>query len=907
MTGRSIAHFEILEQIGEGGMGVVYKARDTKLTRIVALKVLSAGRLNDPARRSRFVQEAQAASALNHPNIVTIYEIQHQDGVDAIAMEFIKGQTLESLAGRKGLPLGDVLKYGLQVADALTAAHAAGIVHRDLKPGNVMVTDAGLVKVLDFGLAKLTEPLAGDQRATLSMRPGEAETPRTEEGALLGTVAYMSPEQAEGKKVDGRSDIFSFGAMLYEMVTGRRAFQGDSNLSILTAILRQDPRPPSQLGEPVPRDLERIIARCLRKDPARRFQHMDDLKVAIEELKEESESGALLAGVPAPAPAAPARRWLLSLVAGLALAMAAGVGTVWWMNRSRKPAAPGQLRRLTFDSGMTVSPAISPDGKLVAYASDRAGDGKLDIWLQQVAGGDAVRLTRLPQDENRPAFSPDGSRVVFCSHAPQGGLYVVSTLGGEPRKIIDGGHDARFSPDGNGLVYWKREGAAQAMFVAGQNGENPRRLAQDFFNALEPVWSPDGKHIVFIGSREERGPLADGFDWWVVPAGGGAPARTGVLEALRRQGIISDAGSRAPPGAWMANRVLFSAGSVDTQNLWQVALNSKTWQPDSPARQLTFGAGREIAPSVAAGGALVFEAAITNMDFWSLPLEANTGKPAAEVRQLTRNSASDSFAALTADGKTMMFCSNKGGNSDVWKKDLETGAEAAVVATPASEHLFGMSLDGSKLLVGRTEQRHRALYLASPTAGASQKVCEGCMGTLSPDGARVFYAEGSLREARDIFVLEAATGQRVQVLKGAKDLCSPCLSDARFAPDGQWGAFAAAVASDSPGLVLVPFRNRQLLESEAVWVSRRRGDGSPYWSPDGNLLYYLSDQDGYRCVWAQRLEPAAKKPAGEAFPVHHFHSPNRFARPRHLSVARDKLVVGLTEGSSNIYLTKLPE
>src|SRR6266480_1518030 len=320
MVGRTISHYEILEKVGEGGMGVVYKALDGRLDRLVALKVLPPQKVADSDRKRRFVQEAKAASALNHPNIITIYDIGSADGIDFIAMEFVAGKTLDRCIPRHGWRLDEALKYSVQIADALVAAHKAGIVHRDLKPGNVMVTEHGLVKVLDFGLAKLTESTApADEATTRTLKP------TTEEGAIVGTVSYMSPGQAEGKKVDARSDIFSFGALLYEMVTGRRAFQGDSKISTLSAILREEPKSASQIVEGLPRELERIIARCLRKSQERRFQAMPDLKVALEELKEESDSGTLSA---APAPMRLRDRRLVWAVLLLAIAVIAGA--VWF-------------------------------------------------------------------------------------------------------------------------------------------------------------------------------------------------------------------------------------------------------------------------------------------------------------------------------------------------------------------------------------------------------------------------------------------------------------------------------------------------------------------------------------------------------------------------------------------------
>ncbi|MBI1791301.1 MAG: protein kinase [Acidobacteria bacterium] len=285
MIGQIVGHYRIEAKLAEGGMGVVYKAHDTHLDRPVAIKVLSAEAVSDPERKKRFVQEARTASALNHPNILHIYDIDQADGIDYIAMEFVPGKTLHHLAGSMGLPLAQALRYAVQMADALARAHTAGIVHRDIKPANVMVTEEGLVKVLDFGLAKLTEPAeeSVDSDPTRSLR---ASGPLTESGAILGTIAYMSPEQAEGKRVDARSDIFSFGSVLYEMVTGRHPFQGASKLATLSAILSKEPAPLLEILGTAPPELDQIVTRCLRKEPERRFQHMSDLKVALEEVRD---------------------------------------------------------------------------------------------------------------------------------------------------------------------------------------------------------------------------------------------------------------------------------------------------------------------------------------------------------------------------------------------------------------------------------------------------------------------------------------------------------------------------------------------------------------------------------------------------------------------------------------------
>ncbi|MGA9626632.1 MAG: protein kinase, partial [Bryobacteraceae bacterium] len=406
-----ISHYEILDKLGEGGMGVVWKARDTRLNRLVAIKTLPAGKLADEGRQRRFIQEAQAASALNDPNIVTIYEIASENGADFIAMEYVDGKTLGQLIPKRGMRLEETLRYAIQMAGALAKAHAAGIVHRDLKPGNIMINAEGRVKLLDFGLAKLTEanPPGGPDEDTRTLRA------HSEEGTIAGTAAYMSPEQAESKPVDARSDIFSFGAVLYEMATGTRAFHGDSKLSTLSAVLRENPKPPSQVASDVPRELDRIIARCLRKDPARRFQAMPDLKVALEDLKEESDSGtAELAAGGIGAPVAKPRFRLMLAAATVALLVAAGAG--WFFLRpAPKPLPPMQSVPLTTYTGSQGHPSFSPDGSQVAFEwTGEKGDHR-DIYVKLVEGGTPLRLTTGPDSAASPAWSPDGRQIAFLS------------------------------------------------------------------------------------------------------------------------------------------------------------------------------------------------------------------------------------------------------------------------------------------------------------------------------------------------------------------------------------------------------------------------------------------------------------------------------------------------------------
>lgn len=428
MIGRNLGHYRIVDKLGEGGMGVVYKALDAVLERYVALKILSPDALASPEHKRRFFHEAKTVSALNHPNIVTVYEIAEIDGVLFIAMECVTGRTLHQIMEERRLPVSEALRYAVQIADGLAAAHSRGIIHRDLKPGNIILNDEGLIKVVDFGLAKYDSRVGLLREQTQTLATGPV---LTEEGRIVGTVSYMSPEQAEGKPLDCRSDIFAFGAVLYEMLTGERAFEGETKVSTLAAIIMNEPRPASEVLPGLPRELDRVITMCLRKDPARRYQNIDDLRITLHDLNVESDTGRLAA--PGKAPMAKTRPWILGLAGAFAAAcLLITAGSYLWVNRSPSEKQPLIFKRVTVNAGFTGMPAISGDGKLLAYTSDRSGDGNLDIWVQHVSANDAVRLTRETADDSEPTISPDGSRIAFRSERAPSGIYLISTLGGCP-------------------------------------------------------------------------------------------------------------------------------------------------------------------------------------------------------------------------------------------------------------------------------------------------------------------------------------------------------------------------------------------------------------------------------------------------------------------------------------------
>jgi Tol biopolymer transport system component len=901
MKGQTLAHYTIEDRLGEGGMGVVYRATDTRLGRPVAIKVLRGEAMGDSERKKRFVQEARAASALNHPNIVTVYDINAADGVDYISMEFVPGKTLDQHIGRKGLGLGEALKYAIQITDALAKAHAAGIVHRDLKPGNIMITEEGNVKVLDFGLAKLMEPdQPSEETATM------APVPRTEEGTIVGTVAYMSPEQAEGKKVDARSDIFSFGSMLYEMITGQRAFQGETRMSTLAAILNREPKAVSDFHTAIPGDVERIIGRCLRKDPDRRIQTMVDLKVALVELKEESDSGRLVSGF-APA-AAPAKRRLVWVAPASALLALAIAGLLAWRTWPRKAPVTGLiLTRLTTDSGLTSDPALSPDGKLVAYASDRGGSGDLNLWVQQVTGGKARQLTKNPADDREPCFSPDGNNIAFRSDRDGGGIYLISTLGGEgeERLIAKDGRGPRFSPDGKLIAYTVGHGGGQlvspgtgSIWVVASTGGVPRRLGAELDSAAFPIWSPDGKRLLFQGTK--RGP-PQLLDWWLVPLDGGEIVQTGAIPALRQQGL-----SAIETGGWLAdgNRIVFSARMRDSTNLWQIALDPSTGKATEAAQRVTSGTGLETQPGTLPGGAgsrLVFSSLRESHEIWGLPGDADQARVTGPMKRY----AEGVLPALSADGHTMAFVSSRSGDSQVWLTDLLTGKEASLTATATNKATLSVSPDGSK--VAYTEGGNGRIHVIELGAGGvpagGEKVLDGVGAAVgwSADSKKVLVVAPRSEGSRSTwFDLASGTATLAGTYPGQAARSS-------LSPDMTWLLHGAQAGPGRDKLQIVRLQGA----GEPIQVT----DGSSFeararWAPGGAVLYYISDRDGFRCLWAQRLNPATKRPEGEALAVSHFHDSRRSAMGMRvaqidLAVSRNLIVFPLLERTGNIWMADL--
>ena len=903
MIGRTIDRFHVTERLGQGGMGVVYRARDTLLDRFVALKVLPPDSSLDPERRRRFLQEARAASALNHPGIVSVFDVLTVDGQDVLVMELVEGETLESLLARRRPALGEALGLAVRIADALARAHAAGIVHRDLKPANVMVTADG-VKVLDFGLAKLIEsPTADAESPTIS----PAGLAMTRERMILGTVGWMSPEQAAGGTIDARSDIFAFGVLLYEMLTGRHPFRRATTLETLAAIRDEEPPPPSRIVPTLPPEIDRAVLRCLRKEPARRWQSLSDLAAVLQDLKEDSDSGRRVVGEATGPRPRRSRRWILAATAAAGIVViAAGVVLL-----RRAPPAPEPLdmRRLTYDGGFAWTPALSPDGKLFAYASDRAGDGQLDIWIRHIGQPEPARLTDDPADDRMPCFSPDGSRIVFRSERERGGLYIVNTFGGEPRKLASDGSSPRFSPDGTRISFVAADGYSSTglrrMFLVSVDGGEPRPLLPDYGvveypYSIGPLWSPDGTRLLFYGA-----PFAEPSkrDWWVASVDGGEPTSSGAMESLPSIDVVRY------PCAWLVDRVLFVAGStIEGVNIFSapIALDGRI---GGPAQTLTSGPGMTMTPSVAADGRIALDRFQWVMNLWELELDAD-GRAIGEPRHVTPDASPKFHFSLSRDGSRLAFSTFSGPResrlTEVRLRDLESGHESVVISVPARVTSLRprISADGNLLSWSDLVDRQRVTYVAPVAEPIGRELCRNCtvLGFFA-DGAEVLVSQRPNRLVRRRL---ADVGERLVLDTGEQ-----AVIDADLSWDDRWLALSSARPDGAAAIHLVPVRDPPTPREE--WLDLADGTavvGSPRWSPDGRLLYYLSDRDGFNCVWARLLDPVTKRPAGEPFPVLHAHrSKMKMMMPEKswfgLAVARGRLVFNAAETTGEIYTAML--
>jgi eukaryotic-like serine/threonine-protein kinase len=739
-AGTRLGPYEVLSRLGAGGMGEVYRARDTKLNRDVALKVLPAAFAANPERMARFLREAQVLASLNHPNIASIYGLEECEGVRALVMELVEGEALKERITKPPLQTRNLLDLAIQIADALNAAHSKGIVHRDIKPANIVVTPHGQIKVLDFGLAKLI-PGRGEDTQTVACDLDVLTSP----GAAMGTVAYMSPEQARGEDLDVRTDLFSFGAVLYEMATGQMAFSGNTTAVIFDTILHHDPTPPRRLNPELPPTLEEIINKAMEREPDLRYQHASEIRADLKRLKRDTDSGrsatvmalerAGLAptfpptgALPAPLghpPRVPLQPWPLALAGFLALLLIAGA--IFWFAK-RLPSSIPELkqRQLTANSAENAveSGAISPDGKYLAY-SDRRG-----IHLKLIETGETQTI---PQPEalkgSRVNWSigswfPDGTRFLANAYEPGGehqpgrrrengrgssflanayppggkhsSVWTVSVLGGAPRKVRDDAWAWSVSPDGSWvacttnpdkLSWYYPFGNGREIWLMGPNGEEARKLYQTDENGgfWRVQWSPDSKRVAYFKYHQVLNKFESSIE-------------SGDLEGRPPITILSE--SRLQDLRWLPDgQMIYSLAEPepnrDSCNFWKMPIDIRTGEASGKSRRLTNWAGFCIvdATVTADGKRLAFRKWSAQATVYTANLEANEARISA-LSRLTLSESRDQPTAWTIDSRAVIFQSNRNGRSGIFKQSLDADMAESIVSGPEDAVGARISPDG---------------------------------------------------------------------------------------------------------------------------------------------------------------------------------------------------------------------
>ena len=781
VPGSKLGPYEILAPIGAGGMGEVFRARDPRLIREVAIKVLPASFSADADRLRRFEQEAKAAGVLNHPNITAVYDIGEVDGAPYVVQELLEGETLRSVLAGGKLSTRKASDFATQIAHGLAAAHDKGIVHRDLKPENLFVTRDGRVKILDFGLAKLTQ----NESSVSSATNLPTETRGTEPGVVLGTLGYMSPEQVRGRPADARSDIFSFGAILYEVLSGRRAFHGDSAADTMSAILKEDPPDLSVTNQNVSPGLDRIVRHCLEKNPEQRFHSAHDVAFALDALTGTSAPSVVDRTAPVRERRLP---WpLLAALAGVALGAAVMYVALRGRGASGAPAgAMPTYRRLTNLSGSEEFPTLSPDGQLLAFVHRDSGGAS--IFAQRAGSRKPMNLTLDCKLESlAPAFSPDGSQIAYASQCGEGGLFVMSATGENARRVTSFGSDPAWSPDGRELVFstepivrpYGRQGTSELWAVEMGSGKTRKVLTTD---GVQPNVSPHGLRIAYWALP----PGGSQRDVWTIPYKGLAAGETPV--PVTQDAAVDWNPVWAPDG----HSLYFLSNRNGVMNLWRVPIDEATGRVLGPAEPLSLPA-REVGGIAVAqdGHHLAFVDRRTTHAIDRITFDAG-GQLAGKPQPIYEGSQEMADLDLSPDGK-MLAVDSRGG---------------------AQDDLFLLTVDGAafrQLLDDTPKDRHP---------------------TFSPDGKRLYFI--SDRTGRyEVWVLSTDGSGLTQVTESDKDtLIEPLIS-----PDGRRVAAHTAVIG-----ALFPVNDKGL--AGPMEEIRGPADGVMFfpfaWSQDGKVLFGAS-------------------------------------------------------------------
>jgi Tol biopolymer transport system component len=594
------------------------------------------------------------------------------------------------------------------------------------------------------------------------------------------------------------------------------------------------------------------------------------------------------------------------LVLFIALVLAAITFTFVYIDKHRLTAPPieTKLLQLTYDSGLTTDPALSPDGKLVAYVSDRSGEDHLDLWLQPAQGGASLQLTYGPADVREPAFSPDGSSIVFRSDHDPGGLYVISVLGGEPRRIAPKGRRPRFSPDGKQIVYWDGQDVYGALYVLSVSGV-PQRVAPEFNHATFPLWTPDGKHLLFWGNRSET---YKDIDWWVVPLAGGDPVKTGLAAVLAQHQLEPDVRSLGD-WMWFQDSLILSARQADSTNLWKIPISPSTFRITGDPQRLTFGAGQDVLPSIASDGRIVFATLRNDIQVWSLPVDVDQRGAPAGLQPLTTDAVAKAWPSISADGRYLVFTASRGGRQEIWLRDVRTGQERTLTPSPAAGIAPVITHDGSEVAFGPPFPRRGekiGLYTVHTQDGVPGKICEECgyPSGWSHDKTKIVY---NISPYGNTSWFDRKSGEKHLYLH------HPVYAvwDGIFSPDDRWLAFTAVKQPGRNQIFIAPFPEGAGSDEHA-WIPITDGihaDSHVEWARDGRSLYFLSDRDGSPCLWAQPLDPTMI-PKGPLKALLHLHRTKRSIRnvtfnQFTLTAAQGRLVFNLGELNGNIWMTYL--
>jgi Tol biopolymer transport system component len=783
-TGQTVSHYRILEKLGSGGMGIVYRGQDVRLGRNVALKFVKEKYARSPLAVERFFREARTASELNHPHICTLHDIGDHAGQPFLVMELLEGQTLKHRIAGEPLPIREVLDLGVQIADALDAAHARGIVHRDIKPANIFVTTRGQAKILDFGLAKLDAE--GRANADTDLEPsssGNSDGELSSPGVVMGTAAYMSPEQARGAEVDQRSDLFSFGVVLFEMLTGRHPFPAPSPRSQVDVILHAVPTPPSSLNPECSAELDRVLLRTLAKNPEERYQSAGELRTDLMRILRASESGtrrlsASLAG-------SRRRNLLMSGIAAALLAIAVlALGRAAWLHFTEDDGNaggdPGAIRPLIGDHRLRSVPlttypgeefnsAFSPDGQRIAFIWNGEQDQNYDIYVLELQSRKLRRLTTHPDAEVGPTWSPDGTQIAFARFTgPQRDIFVVPAEGGEEQKLAtasmgppDPGSPLSWSPDGKLLAFTDRNSAEEphGIFLFDLATSEKRRLTlpldKKAYDA-HPHFSPDGKSLAFSRSAARLEEL------WIVPLSGGE-ARQLTFDRREIRGL-----DWTPDGT----ELVFSSRRGGQYTLWRVPI-----QGGEP-RSLGLTGENALGPSVARlGHRLVYGQRFEDRNIWRVelsPANAPTGPPTP----LIVSTRDETLPQYSPDGQHIAFVSNRSGSSEIWRCTSEGGEPKPLTSFGGPQTSAPRwSPDGKRIAFETRASGNPDLYVVSVDGGELRQLTTDTTEETTPcwsrDGQWIYFTSNRSGE-NQIWKMPADGGTAMQVTREGGS--APCLS-----------------------------------------------------------------------------------------------------------------------------------